>query len=141
METIKRIKIVEFTVLVDIFGHPKKLWFESMYRKLSNAKSRFSIICLRKIRACLFSETSLVRPWEGVWHAHFYLPLIADFFNKFYCIVLKWQSVQKKQEDYLDEETGLPFEEISVWFFIRNGSLKQQFCCSKQQRDVNPFWQ
>ena len=41
-------QIVEFSILVEIFEGLKKLWFESMYLKLSNGKSRFSIICLRK---------------------------------------------------------------------------------------------
>ena len=45
---VKLIKIVEFSILVEISEGLKKLWFESMYLKLSNGKSRFSIICLRK---------------------------------------------------------------------------------------------
>ena len=40
--------IVEFSILVEISEGQKKLWFESMYLKLSNGKSRFSIMSLRK---------------------------------------------------------------------------------------------
>ena len=45
---VKIIIIAEFSILIEISEGLKKLWFESMYLKLSNGKSRFSIICLRK---------------------------------------------------------------------------------------------
>ena len=56
-------EIVEFFVLVEISEGVKKLWFESMYLKLSNGKSRFSIIGLRK-KGHVCSQKSLWRAPE-----------------------------------------------------------------------------
>ena len=47
-QKVVKIKFIKFYILVKIFEGVKKLCFQSMYIKLSNGKSRFSIICFRK---------------------------------------------------------------------------------------------
>ena len=59
-------KIVEFSILVEISEGLKKLWFESMYLKLSNSKSRFSIICLRKKKGMFVLKNPSGAPLRGV---------------------------------------------------------------------------
>ena len=59
-------KIVKFSILVEISEGLKKLWFESMYLKLSNGKSRFSIICLRKKKGMFVLKNPSGAPLRGV---------------------------------------------------------------------------
>ena len=94
---------------------------------------------------------------------------MVDFFNKFHELDMKIcakearklkskiefrRLMEKMKERFLDFRRFLffkqmrfrpgihqLFEDSAVDFFLRNEFLSQQFCCSKKQRDVNPFWQ